>query len=35
MGFILKSKKEQPKYFSSFWVEGIPILWLFLRYITL
>ena len=31
MFFILLSKKEQPKYFSSFWVEGIPILWLLLK----
>ena len=35
MVFILISKKEQPKYFSSFWVEGIPILWLFLKKIFL
>jgi hypothetical protein len=35
MGFVLKSKAEQSKYFSSFWVEGIPILWLFLKYITI
>ena len=33
MGFILKSKNEQSKYFSSFWVEGIPILWLILKYL--
>ena len=33
--FILISKKQQPKYFSSFWVEGIPILWLFLKYLML
>lgn len=25
---LLSSKKIQPKYFVSFWVEGIPILWL-------
>ena len=31
MFFILLSKKEQPEYFSSFWVEGIPILWLLLK----
>ena len=35
MVFILISKKEQPKYFSSFWVEGIPILWLLLKKIFL
>lgn len=34
MGFVLKSKVEQSKYFSSFWVEGIPILWLLLKYIS-
>ena len=26
--FILRSKEEQPQFFSSFWVEGIPIFWL-------
>ncbi len=26
--FVLKSKEDQSRYFSSFWVEGIPILWL-------
>lgn len=26
--FVLKSKKEQTKYYSSFWVEAIPIAWL-------
>ena len=25
--FLLNSKKKQSKYFSSFWVESIPILW--------
>ena len=35
MGFVLKSKVNQSKYFSSFWVEGVPILWLFLKYITI
>ena len=35
MVFIFISKKDQPKYFSSFWVEGIPILWLFLKKILL
>ena len=29
---LLISKAEQSKYFSSFWVEGIPILWLVLRH---
>lgn len=28
--FIWKSKEDQSRYFSSFWVEGIPILWLLL-----
>ena len=28
---VLTSKVEQSKYFSSFWVDGIPILWLVLR----
>lgn len=28
--FVLFSKKEQGHYFSSFWVEGVPILWLIL-----
>ena len=27
---IVFSKENQGKYFSSFWVEGIPILWFFL-----
>ena len=35
MAFILMSKKEQSKYFSSFWVEGIPILWLLLKKLML
>ena len=35
MFFILMSKKEQSKYFSSFWVEGIPILWLLLKKLML
>lgn len=26
--FLLGSKKDQGKYYSSFWVEGLPILWL-------
>ena len=29
---LFTSRAEQSKYFSSFWVEGIPILWLILRY---
>ena len=32
MAAVLTSKGEQSKYFSSFWVEGIPILWLVLRH---
>ena len=31
---VFISKKEQKRYFSSFWVEGLPILW-FVMYITL
>lgn len=27
--FVVFSKKEQSKYYSAFWVESIPILWLF------
>ena len=27
---IFKSNEGQPQYFSSFWVEGIPMLWFFL-----
>lgn len=26
--FLLNSKKEQSKYYSAFWVESVPILWL-------
>lgn len=32
---LIKSKAEQSKYFSSFWVEGIPILWLLLKKLIL
>ncbi len=28
--FLVFSKKDQGKYYCAFWVEGIPILWLFL-----
>ena len=28
--FLLYSKIDQNKYYSSFWVEGLPILWLIL-----
>jgi hypothetical protein len=28
--FLMYSKKEQGTYYSSFWVEGLPVLWLFL-----
>jgi hypothetical protein len=31
--FIWKAKKEQGIYYSSFWVEGIPILWFLLVYL--
>jgi hypothetical protein len=27
-GFVWKSKENQSRYFSAFWVEGIPVLWL-------
>jgi len=27
---LMKSTSNQSKYYSAFWVEGIPILWLFL-----
>ncbi|MEW4925084.1 hypothetical protein [Algibacter sp. 2305UL17-15] len=30
IGFVVFSKIEQGKYYSSFWVEGLPILWLLL-----
>ncbi|MEN3323018.1 hypothetical protein VP395_04715 [Mariniflexile soesokkakense] len=29
--FVMCSVKEQGKYYSSFWVEGLPILWLLLQ----
>ncbi len=32
--FLVFSTKEQGKYYSSFWVESIPILWLFFFLIT-
>ncbi|MEM7185963.1 MAG: hypothetical protein AAF466_04825 [Bacteroidota bacterium] len=28
--FIFRSKKEQSRYFASFWVESIPIVWMFI-----
>jgi len=31
--FLMFSKKNQNSYYSSFWVEGIPIMWLFLHLI--
>lgn len=31
--FLLYSKVEQNKYYSSFWVEGVPILWLIIMLI--
>lgn len=31
--FLLFSKKRQPKFYSSFWVESIPIIWLVLALI--
>ena len=32
--FVIFSKVEQNKYYSSFWVEGLPILWLILLLAT-
>ncbi|RRO16814.1 hypothetical protein [Flavobacteriaceae bacterium 14752] len=32
-GFILSSKKIQKPYFASFWVEALPIFWLFMWYL--
>jgi len=32
--FLIVSKKEQGKYYSSFWVEGLPVLWLFLMLLS-
>jgi len=31
--FVIFSKKERSDYYSSFWVEGVPILWLGLHFI--
>ncbi len=31
IGLIIKAKKYQNKYYSAFWVEGIPIFWLCLQ----
>ena len=28
-GFLMKAKENQAQHYSSFWVEGIPVLWLF------
>ena len=33
MVLILKSKEDQPEYYSSFWVEGIPVLWCLLYFL--
>jgi hypothetical protein len=30
---LIKSKEKQSMYFSSFWVESLPILWLMLNFI--
>ncbi|HNQ27895.1 MAG TPA: hypothetical protein PKL92_08255 [Aquaticitalea sp.] len=30
--FVVLAKKEQSKYYSAFWVEGIPLLWLMLGF---
>ena len=32
--FLLLSKERQPKFYSSFWVESIPIIWLILTLIV-
>lgn len=32
--FLLFSKKEQGNYYSSFWVEGLPILWALLLFLA-
>ncbi|MBJ7881888.1 hypothetical protein [Gelidibacter salicanalis] len=31
--FIVFSNKKRPDYYSSFWVEGVPILWLILHFV--
>lgn len=31
---VWRSKVDQPPYYASFWVEGIPVLWLGLWYLT-
>lgn len=31
---VWRSKVDQPEYFASFWVEGIPVFWLGLWYLT-
>jgi hypothetical protein len=28
LGFLIKSKPNQSKYYASFWVESVPIFWL-------
>ena len=30
---VLNSRRKQSKYYASFWIEGIPILWLLLSYV--
>ncbi|MGY5848681.1 hypothetical protein ACW6QP_14820 [Salegentibacter sp. HM20] len=32
--FLINSEKDQSKYFASFWVEALPILWLLLWLVT-
>lgn len=32
---LMRSSEKQPKYYSSFWVESIPIIWWFLFLITI
>ncbi len=31
--FLIRAKKDQNKYYSSFWVEGVPIFWLLLVFV--
>jgi hypothetical protein len=31
--FLIRSKRDQNKYYSSFWVEGVPIFWLLLVFV--
>ena len=31
--FLIRANKDQNKYYSSFWVEGVPIFWLLLVFV--